>query len=119
MKGISIDPPYNTGSAFEHYDDGVEHALWLSLRLPLLKRLENGRERTVRERPALLAERFHWTEEEREERLPKVNPRSSLAAVRCPFRSPPALPTIRDDQHFSSPNRMKSVTTTINICIIN
>ena len=37
-----IDPPYNTGSAFEHYDDGVEHSLWLSLmrdRLELLKRL--------------------------------------------------------------------------------
>ncbi|MEQ1530006.1 MAG: DNA methyltransferase [Methylococcales bacterium] len=26
-----IDPPYNTGSAFAHYDDGVEHSLWLSL----------------------------------------------------------------------------------------
>lgn len=25
-----IDPPYNTGSAFEHYDDGLEHSLWLS-----------------------------------------------------------------------------------------
>src|SRR5690606_32724914 len=37
-----IDPPYNTGSAFEHYDDGLEHSLWLSLmreRLELLKRL--------------------------------------------------------------------------------
>ena len=28
---IFIDPPYNTGSAFDHYDDGVEHSLWLSL----------------------------------------------------------------------------------------
>src|SRR5215217_3806705 len=28
---ICIDPPYNTGSAFEHYDDGIEHSLWLSL----------------------------------------------------------------------------------------
>lgn len=28
---IFIDPPYNTGSAFAHYDDGVEHSLWLSL----------------------------------------------------------------------------------------
>lgn len=28
---IFIDPPYNTGSAFEHFDDGVEHSLWLSL----------------------------------------------------------------------------------------
>ena len=25
VKCIYIDPPYNTGSAFEHYDDGVEH----------------------------------------------------------------------------------------------
>ncbi|HFS5637831.1 TPA: site-specific DNA-methyltransferase [Legionella bozemanae] len=42
IKCIFIDPPYNTGSAFEHYDDGVEHSLWLSLmrdRLELLKSL--------------------------------------------------------------------------------
>jgi adenine-specific DNA-methyltransferase len=42
MKCIYIDPPYNTGSAFEHYDDGVEHSLWLSLirdRLEILRRL--------------------------------------------------------------------------------
>ncbi|MGH7932711.1 MAG: site-specific DNA-methyltransferase, partial [Candidatus Binataceae bacterium] len=42
IKCIYIDPPYNTGSAFEHYDDGVEHSLWLSLmrdRLDLLRRL--------------------------------------------------------------------------------
>ena len=31
VKCIFIDPPYNTGSAFTHYDDGVEHSLWLSL----------------------------------------------------------------------------------------
>ena len=39
---IYIDPPYNTGSAFEHYDDGIEHSLWLSLmrdRLELLRNL--------------------------------------------------------------------------------
>ena len=39
---ISIDPPYNTGSAFEHYDDGREHSTWLSLirdRLELLRNL--------------------------------------------------------------------------------
>jgi adenine-specific DNA-methyltransferase len=39
---IYIDPPYNTGSAFDHYDDGIEHSLWLSLmrdRLELLRRL--------------------------------------------------------------------------------
>jgi adenine-specific DNA-methyltransferase len=42
VKCIYIDPPYNTGSAFEHYDDGVEHSLWLSLmrdRLEILTRL--------------------------------------------------------------------------------
>ena len=42
IKCIFIDPPYNTGSAFEHYDDGVEHSLWLSLmhdRLELIRRL--------------------------------------------------------------------------------
>lgn len=31
VKCIYIDPPYNTGSAFERYDDGIEHSLWLSL----------------------------------------------------------------------------------------
>jgi adenine-specific DNA-methyltransferase len=31
VKCIYIDPPYNTGSAFEHYDDNVEHSLWLTL----------------------------------------------------------------------------------------
>lgn len=39
VKCVFIDPPYNTGSAFEHYDDGVEHSLWLSMmknRLQLL-----------------------------------------------------------------------------------
>ncbi|MDP3856542.1 MAG: site-specific DNA-methyltransferase [Stagnimonas sp.] len=39
---IYIDPPFNTGQAFEHYDDGLEHSLWLSLmrdRLELLKAL--------------------------------------------------------------------------------
>ncbi len=42
VKCIYIDPPYNTGSAFEHYDDGIEHSLWLSLirdRLECLRRL--------------------------------------------------------------------------------
>jgi adenine-specific DNA-methyltransferase len=42
IKCVFIDPPYNSGSAFEHYDDGVEHSLWLSLmheRLDLLRRL--------------------------------------------------------------------------------
>jgi len=42
VKCVFIDPPYNTGSAFEHYDDGVEHSLWLSLmrdRLELIQKL--------------------------------------------------------------------------------
>ena len=42
IKCIFIDPPYNTGSAFQHYDDGVEHSLWLSLmrdRIELLRNL--------------------------------------------------------------------------------
>jgi len=42
IKCIYIDPPYNTGSAFEHYDDGMEHSLWLTLmrdRLELLRSL--------------------------------------------------------------------------------
>ena len=42
VKCISIDPPYNTGSAFEHYDDNREHSIWLSLmreRLVILRNL--------------------------------------------------------------------------------
>jgi adenine-specific DNA-methyltransferase len=42
VKCIYIDPPYNTGAAFKHYDDSVEHSLWLSLlreRLVLLWRM--------------------------------------------------------------------------------
>ena len=42
VKCVFIDPPYNTGSAFTHYDDGLEHSLWLSLmrdRLEIIRRL--------------------------------------------------------------------------------
>ena len=42
VKCIYIDPPYNTGNAFEHYDDGLEHSIWLSLmreRLIILRNL--------------------------------------------------------------------------------
>lgn len=42
VKCIYIDPPYNTGNAFEYYDDGLEHSEWLSLikpRLEILRRL--------------------------------------------------------------------------------
>lgn len=47
VKCIFIDPPYNTQSAFEHYDDKLEHSQWLSMmypRLVLLRELlaENG-----------------------------------------------------------------------------
>jgi adenine-specific DNA-methyltransferase len=31
IKCIYIDPPFNTGEAFEHYNDGLEHSIWLSL----------------------------------------------------------------------------------------
>ena len=42
VKCIYIDPPYNTGTAFTHYDDGLEHSIWLGLmreRLELLYKL--------------------------------------------------------------------------------
>jgi adenine-specific DNA-methyltransferase len=42
IKAIIIDPRYNTGSALEHFEDGIEHSLWLSLmrdRLQILHRL--------------------------------------------------------------------------------
>ncbi|HXF47916.1 MAG TPA: site-specific DNA-methyltransferase [Verrucomicrobiae bacterium] len=42
IKCIYIDPPFNTGGAFEHYDDGLEHTIWLSMmkcRLELLWKL--------------------------------------------------------------------------------
>src|SRR6266705_1023101 len=40
IRCIYIDPPYNTGSAFNHYDDGVEHSVWLSLMRDRLKILQ-------------------------------------------------------------------------------
>lgn len=47
IKCVFIDPPYNTGSAFTHYDDGLEHSIWLSMmrdRLELIRTLlaDNG-----------------------------------------------------------------------------
>jgi hypothetical protein len=42
VKCIYIDPPYNTGNAFDYYDDGIEHSIWLNLmrqRLVLLREL--------------------------------------------------------------------------------
>ncbi|MEA0930739.1 site-specific DNA-methyltransferase [Xanthomonas campestris] len=37
VKCVFIDPPYNTKSAFEHYDDNLEHAKWLSMMYPRLE----------------------------------------------------------------------------------
>lgn len=42
IKCIYIDPPFNTGNAFEHYDDGLEHTIWLSMmkaRMEILHKL--------------------------------------------------------------------------------
>jgi len=42
VKCVFIDPPYNTGSAFTHYDDGLEHSIWLGLmrdRLEIIRSL--------------------------------------------------------------------------------
>jgi adenine-specific DNA-methyltransferase len=42
VKCVFIDPPYNTGTAFQHYDDGLEHSIWLTLmrdRLEIIRRL--------------------------------------------------------------------------------
>lgn len=42
VKCVFIDPPYNTGSAFAHYDDGLEHSIWLGLmrdRLEIIRQL--------------------------------------------------------------------------------
>ena len=50
VKCIYIDPPYNTGSAFEHYDDSIEHSIWLSLmreRLIIIHRLLNNNDGTL------------------------------------------------------------------------
>lgn len=41
IKCIYIDPPYNTGNAFTHYDDGLEHSIWLSLMRDRLEILYN------------------------------------------------------------------------------
>ena len=45
VKCIYVDPPFNTGQAFEHYDDGIEHSLWLQLmrdRINVLRGLLTG-----------------------------------------------------------------------------
>ena len=46
IKCIYIDPPYNTGAAFEHYDDGLEHSIWLSLMRERLEIIYNLLDKT-------------------------------------------------------------------------
>lgn len=41
VKCVFIDPPYNTGSAFEHYDDGLEHSMWLGMMRDRLEIIRN------------------------------------------------------------------------------
>jgi len=41
VKCVFIDPPYNTGAAFEHYDDGLEHSIWLSMMRDRLEVIRN------------------------------------------------------------------------------
>lgn len=41
VKCIYIDPPYNTGEAFEYYDDNLEHSIWLDLMYSRLRILRN------------------------------------------------------------------------------
>jgi adenine-specific DNA-methyltransferase len=41
IKCIAIDPPYNTGNAFEQYDDSLEHSTWLNLTKPRIELLRN------------------------------------------------------------------------------
>lgn len=39
VKCIYVDPPFNTGGAFEHYDDNLEHSIWLGMMYPALELL--------------------------------------------------------------------------------
>jgi adenine-specific DNA-methyltransferase len=42
IKLIYIDPPFHTGQAFDYYDDGLEHSIWLTMmrdRLDVLQKL--------------------------------------------------------------------------------
>ena len=69
VKCIYIDPPYNTGSAFEHYDDSIEHSIWLSLmrdRLEILYNMQRLRDGTPmayyhRHKKAVCHRRWHTT----------------------------------------------------------
>ena len=48
VKCIYIDPPYNTGSAFEHYDNNLEHTQWLAMMWPRLELLRDLLAKMVR-----------------------------------------------------------------------
>ena len=41
VKCVYIDPPFNTGQAFQHYDDNIEHSIWLRLMFPRLELLRD------------------------------------------------------------------------------
>ena len=41
VKCVYIDPPFNTGEAFEHYDDGLEHSIWLDLMAQRIRAIHN------------------------------------------------------------------------------
>jgi adenine-specific DNA-methyltransferase len=41
IKCVALDPPFNTGAAFEHYDDSMEHSIWLNLMYQRLKIIYN------------------------------------------------------------------------------
>ena len=41
LKCVCVDPPFNTGAAFEHYDDGVQHSTWLDLMCRRIKIIYN------------------------------------------------------------------------------
>lgn len=41
VKCIFIDPPYNTKSAFDHYDDNLEHSQWLTMMYPRIEILRD------------------------------------------------------------------------------
>jgi len=62
VKCIFIDPPYNTRSAFEHYDDNLEHTQWLAMMYPRLELL----------RELLAQDGSIWIEDWRG--IPKVEP---------------------------------------------
>ena len=65
VKCVFIDPPYNTGSAFEHYDDGLEHSIWLSMmrdRLEIIRGLlsEQGSSGSRSTTTSCTTSKFSW-----------------------------------------------------------